>query len=127
MCLQEVKDNDDARIRLAKTVAIYLKRLQALKRHGDLRTLEVQLDELCRYGPFTTSSYGNIVYNGSSLLQGLESELEGMKKENYLRRLWKKNSTQTKLLDREKAIRAELDSWHVCPPNTVLIDALLTV
>ena len=53
-----------------------------------------------------------------SLLQGLESELEGMKKENYLKRLWKKNSTQTKLLDREKAIRAELDSWHVCPPNT---------
>ena len=47
-CLQEVKDNDDARIRLAKTVAIYLKRLQALNRHGDLRTLEVQLDELCR-------------------------------------------------------------------------------
>ena len=50
-----------------------------------------------------------------------------MKKENYLKRLWKKNSTQTKLLDREKAIHAELDSWHVCPPNTVLIDALLTV
>ena len=71
--------------------------------------------------------YGNIVYNVLSLLQGLESELEGMKKENYLRRLWKKNSTQTKLLDREKAIRAELDSWHVCPLNTVLIDALLTV
>ena len=62
-----------------------------------------------------------------SLLQGLESELEGMKKENYLKRLWKKNSTQTKLLDREKAIRAELDSWHVCLPNTVLIDHLLTV
>ena len=48
VCLQEVKDNDDARLRLAKTVAIYLKRLQALKRHGDLRTLEAQLDELCR-------------------------------------------------------------------------------
>ena len=70
--------------------------------------------------------YGNIVYNVLSLLQGLESELEGMK-ENYLKRFWKKNSTQTKLLDREKAIHAELDSWHVCPPNTVLIDALLTV
>ena len=48
VCLQEVKDNDDARIRLAKTVAIYLKRLQSVKRLGDLRTLEVQLDELCR-------------------------------------------------------------------------------
>ena len=69
----------------------------------------------------------SIVFIVLSLLQGLESELEGMKKENYLKRLWKKNSTQTKLLDREKAIRAELDSWHVCLPNTVLIDPLLTV
>ena len=80
-----------------------------------------------RVRPISNKLYGNIVYHALRLLQGLESELEGMKKENYLKRLWKKNSTQTKLLDREKAIRAELDSWHVCPPNTVLIDALLTV